>query len=461
MRSAGSYRSFPNGNPGKIGEQWLGNFFQSYIKFDYWLFIAMIVVVLFGIIALFSLVYKNPGNIYTGIVIKQTGAFWVGLLGILFYLQFNYPTLKKYALPFYSFSIILLILVLLIGTKIRGVRSWFMAGSLSFQPSELAKLAFIICMAKYIEGTSSWETWKDLRGPFFFFCLPVLLILFQPDFGSTLVFFPVALVMLYVGRGKAKNILVIASVAAIASIVLLARMYLELKGNPLPDFVRNFFSNPGFIAVFLLSVFLLLFVVYRLLKYLKYPFKIKSLLGMLGIIALGVAGGSLFESFLKEYQKKRLVVFLDPYIDPLGAGYNIIQSKIAVGSGGLFGKGLFSATQSRLGFLPEQHTDFIFSVICEEFGFAGGLLLLIFLGIIVWRGLIIVSQARDEFGALVATGIVTMFAFHIFLNIGMTLGIMPITGVPLPLVSYGGTSLLMNMFAIGILLNIRMKRFYY
>lgn len=459
MGPESSYRSFPDSNaPGRVG---VANFLQSYIKFDYWLFTAMIVVILFGVIGLFSLVYKNPGNIYAGIVIKQTGAFLVGLLGIFFYLQFNYPTLKKYALPFYSFSIILLILVLLVGTKIRGVRSWFMAGPLSFQPSELAKLCFIICMAKYIEGTSSWETWKDLRGPFFFFCVPVLLILFQPDFGSTLVFFPVALAMLYMGRGKAKNILVIVFVAAIASIVLLARMYIGLKGNFLHDAIGNVLSKTNIMAVFLVGVFLLLFFVYQLLKYFKYSFKIKSILGMLGVIAAGVAGGSLFESFLKEYQKKRLVVFLDPYIDPLGAGYNIIQSKIAVGSGGLFGKGLFSATQSRLGFLPEQHTDFIFSVICEEFGFAGGLLILILLGIIVWRGLIIVNQARDEFGALVATGIVTMFAFHIFLNIGMTLGIMPITGVPLPLVSYGGTSLLMNMFAIGILLNIRMKRFYY
>jgi rod shape determining protein RodA len=189
--------------------------------------------------------------------------------------------------------------------------------------------------------------------------------------------------------------------------------------------------------------------------------EIKQFLAGISVVSIGILGAHLFSYFLKVYQKKRLVVFLDPYLDPLGSGYNIIQSKIAVGSGALAGKGLLYGTQSRLGFLPEQHTDFIFSVLAEQFGFIGSALLVLLLFVIVWRGIIIATQARDEFGALVASGIVTMFTFHIFLNIGMTLGMMPITGIPLPLVSYGGSSLVMNMFAIGILLNIRMKRFFY
>lgn len=162
--------------------------------------------------------------------------------------------------------------------------------------------------------------------------------------------------------------------------------------------------------------------------------------------------------FLKDYQKKRLTVFLDPNVDPLGSGYHIIQSKIAIGSGMLWGKGLFGGTQSQLNFLPENHTDFIFAVIGEEFGFIGALVVLTLYFIIIYRGIKIAGASRDMFGTLLATGITSMLAFHVLVNVGMTTGIMPVTGIPLPMMSYGVSSLTTNMLSIGILLNIYMRR---
>ena len=174
--------------------------------------------------------------------------------------------------------------------------------------------------------------------------------------------------------------------------------------------------------------------------------------------AAGVAMSPLLWLFLKDYQKMRLKVFLDPSVDPLGSGYHIIQSKIAIGSGLIFGKGLFGGTQSQLNFLPENHTDFIFAVVGEELGFVGAAILLALYLVVLWRGVKIARDASDTFGRLLAVGITSMLAFHVLVNVGMTTGIMPVTGIPLPLMSYGVSSLTTNLIAITILLNIHMRK---
>ncbi|MBC8016391.1 MAG: rod shape-determining protein RodA, partial [Sporomusaceae bacterium] len=176
------------------------------------------------------------------------------------------------------------------------------------------------------------------------------------------------------------------------------------------------------------------------------------------IFAAGIAFMPIFWHFLKDYQKMRLTVFMDPNVDPLGSGYHIIQSKIAIGSGMLFGKGLFAGTQSQLNFLPENHTDFIFAVIGEELGFIGALFILVLYFILLYRGVKVAGSARDNFGTLLATGITSMMAFHILVNVGMNAGIMPVTGIPLPFMSYGVSALTTNMVSIGVLLNIYMRR---
>lgn len=188
--------------------------------------------------------------------------------------------------------------------------------------------------------------------------------------------------------------------------------------------------------------------------------RLKSFLALAGTAALSmpVAWG-FFWNHLKDYQKKRLLVFVDPESDPSGAGYHIIQSKIAIGSGSVTGKGFLNGTQSQLNFLPERHTDFIFSVISEEWGFIGSiLLLLVFLFIILW-GIETANRAKDRFGSLLAVGAVAMLFFHVVINVGMTVGIMPVVGVPLPLVSYGGTSALTTLIALGLLVSVNRRRF--
>ena len=161
---------------------------------------------------------------------------------------------------------------------------------------------------------------------------------------------------------------------------------------------------------------------------------------------------------LKEYQLNRLIIFLDPWKDMQGAGYHVIQSQIAIGSGGFWGKGLFHGSQNQLNFLPEQHTDFIFSVLGEELGFIGALVLLVLFLALFWQLIRIGQQAKDLFGILLVTGVVAKLAFHMFINIGMTCGIMPVTGIPLPFVSYGGSAMWSNLISIGIALNVYLRR---
>ncbi len=176
-----------------------------------------------------------------------------------------------------------------------------------------------------------------------------------------------------------------------------------------------------------------------------------------GFAAAGVVVAPFAWNLLHDYQRRRLAAFLDPTADPLGAGYALIQAKIAVGSGQLFGKGLFAGTQNLLRFIPEQHTDFIFTVVGEELGLFGATLLLALYLIWLWRALEIAAAARDRLGALIATGIATMMAFHVLINVGMTIGLMPVTGIPLPLMSHGGSSVLTTLAGVGVLLSIRMR----
>jgi rod shape determining protein RodA len=180
------------------------------------------------------------------------------------------------------------------------------------------------------------------------------------------------------------------------------------------------------------------------------------------LLTIGLAGGvavPLLWGFLKEYQKKRIITFFNPDLDPLGAGYHLIQSKIAMGSGGILGKGFMNGTQCKLGFLPEQQTDFIFSVLGEEWGLIGSLFVIgIYFILILW-GLRITVQAKDRFGAILAFGVVAMLFWHVFINIGMVLGMMPVVGIPLPLLSYGGSFILSTLIGIGLLLNVSMRRY--
>jgi rod shape determining protein RodA len=248
----------------------------------------------------------------------------------------------------------------------------------------------------------------------------------------------------------------------IALILALAKFFRrppDRKGYPLKHLGYPFLLL-GFPVILILkqpdlgTAIILVLIFFSILLFVKIRWT-----ALLTLVLMGAGGLPIFWSFLKDYQKRRVITFFNPDLDPLGAGYHIIQSKIAVGSGGILGKGFMKGTQCKLGFLPEQQTDFIFSALAEEWGLIGTLFLVgLYFALILW-GLRIAIQSKDRFGAIVAFGVVAMLFWHAFINIGMVLGMMPVVGIPLPLLSYGGSFLFSTMMGVGLLLNISMRRY--
>jgi rod shape determining protein RodA len=283
-----------------------------------------------------------------------------------------------------------LVLVLAMGSTINGSRSWLILGGMSFQPSELAKLAVVVGMALVVAERSEGR-WRDRVGTSDVLLMllvagvPAVLILAQPDLGTMLV--------------------LTATVFGVIAASGAHRRWLALLAGG----------------------------------------------GVLAAVAAVSSG------MLKAYQVDRFLAFTNPALDPKGAGYNVEQARIAVGNGGLFGQGLFHGSQTQSGFVPEQHTDFVFTVAGEELGLVGAALIVLLLGVVLWRALRIATRTDDVFGRIAAAGIACWFGFQAFQNIGMCLGIMPVTGVPLPFVSYGGSSMFAGMLAVGLLQNIHLR----
>lgn len=353
---------------------------------DYTIIITTALLILISLIMIGSATHVNtPGQDRYWYVERQGIFALINIAVIFLMLHFDYRSLGKYANFLYGINLIMLLAVMFIGHSALGAQRWIQIGPISLQPSEFSKLIMIIALANLLDKKAGQlNTFKDILPILLYVGIPFLLVLKQPDLGTSLVFLAILFGMLFIAGIRSKHMLI-----------------------------------------------------------------------MTGI---GMAASPIFWHFLKDYQKKRLTIFLDPDIDQYGSGYHIIQSKIAIGSGMLFGKGLFAGTQSQLNFLPENHTDFIFAVIGEELGFVGALVILLIYFILLYRGIKVAGAARDNFGMLLATGITSMLTFHLLVNVGMTAGIMPVTGIPLPLMSYGVSSLTTNMVSIGILLNIYMRR---
>jgi rod shape determining protein RodA len=355
--------------------------------FDWGLIGLAVLIGCIGLLTLFSAVTAETPAPQQVLFFKQLLWFAVGLAAMVTAFLFNYKILDRWAQPIYLLCLSLLIAVLVFGKYVGGSRRWLIIGPISFQPSELVKIAVIISLARYYSKDAKTRgfTLRELIKPLMIVLLPMLLIGMEPDLGTA------GLLVLIAG-----------SITVFVKIERRSFAYLISSG-----------------AVLVPAIWL----------------------------------------FLKEYQKKRILVFLDPDRDPLGAGYHIIQSKIAIGSGMLTGKGFLEGTQNALSFLPEEHTDFIFSVLAEEWGFLGSVtLVLLFLVLIFW-GLNVAHGCREPFGTILAVGITSMIFWQVFINIGMAMGLLPVVGVPLPFISYGGSSVLTTAIGIGLLLNVSMRRF--
>jgi rod shape determining protein RodA len=283
------------------------------------------------------------------------------------------------------------------------------------------------------------------------------LILIQPDFGTSLVFIPILLVMAFVAGIALRHIFFLIAFIALTSVLMVLPLwqnYILKRGIP----ALAFLSNAGIIgitALGLAAIGLIALLGYK--KYKKRYFYWIIYSAAVMVFSLGASYAS--RKVLKDYQIMRLIVFLDPEVDPQGAGWNIIQSVTAIGSGGLRGKGYLQGTQSHYRFLPQQSTDFIFSIFTEEWGFVGGLLVFVLFLVIVLRLIRIMKTTSDSFGAYIAAGLGGMYIFHYLINVGMTMGIMPITGIPLLFMSYGGSAIISAMTGIGLALSIHIRRF--
>ncbi len=440
--------------------------FDSIIyNMDWGLIVSALVLSVMGMLMIYSATLRTGAP--TTYLMRQFGAFVVGILFFIAIIFLNYRMLIDIGYYLYIGGLVLLVSVIFLGAEIRGTRGWFNLGLFNFQPVEIAKIIFVVAMSTYL--STHWKNVYRLKNfviPTLMLALNVGLILMQPDFSSALVYFPVFIFMIFFAGGNLIHLAHIILLGAIASGIPLFNTYIKIK-HPwlLKTTVGALFYKASYdlttafmiIGIFAVVAFIIWWLIHKLRFRLPFIFYVSIVL----VVAGGILSSFVVSHSLKEYQRRRLIVFVDPKIDPLGSGYNILQSKIAIGSGRIFGKGLFGGSQSSLGFLPEQHTDFIFSVVGEELGFLGGMFMLVVYIFFIWRILVIARDARDRGGSLAASGFAVMFIFYFITNIAMTMGLAPVTGLPLPLVSYGGSSMVSSWIAVGILENIHSRRFTY
>jgi rod shape determining protein RodA len=351
-----------------------------------------------------------------------------GLVLALLITRSNYQNLLRFHWYLYGANIVMLAAVMFLGSSAKGAQRWIYIGPFNFQPSEFAKIALIITLAAVLQQRQV-KYLSEFVKTLFITVPPWLLVFIQPDLGSSLVFGVIALGMLYWAGANPG--------------------WLMLLASPLIAAILYAVYQP----LWVLWAGLMAIIAWRTLPW---P-KVSSLIALGINVGFGFLG-LLFWNVLKDYQKERLIMFLDPEKDALGGGYHLIQSRIAIGAGGFWGQGITQGTQTQLNFIPEQHTDFIFSAIGEECGFFGCFLLIFTFWYLCWRILKIANTSRDNFGSLLVIGILSMIVFQVVVNIGMNVGIAPVTGIPLPWISYGRSALLKNFISIGLIESVAAAR---
>lgn len=387
-----------------------------------------VLLALIGIAFVYSATAMAKDSAEHGLYLKQLIWLAIALGGGALIAAVPYRIyMGKSAWLLYGLGILLLTLTLFIGHVGLGAQRWLGWGSLKFQPSELAKIGTVILLAHLLsERKLDLTQLRSLWRPMLAAGVPLLLVLRQPDLGTSLTFLMIFFSMLYWAG--------------------LPLLYMFLLLTPLINVATSFYLPAWIVFATVLAV-----VLYR---------SRLRLVPILVVVAINLVvgiGTPQVWNHLEPYQRQRISTFLDPAADPYGAGYQIIQSKIAIGSGQVAGKGFLHGTQKGLAFLPEQHTDFIFSVVGEETGFLGAGIVTVLYLVLILRGLKIAHHARNRFGSLLAIGLTSVFLYHVLVNVCMTVGLAPVTGLPLPLLSYGGTSLLTSFLQVGLIQNVSMR----
>ena len=430
---------------------------RDFLEIDFILLFASIVLMIIGILFVYSSGITSEGDLISGEYKRQIIWSAAGIIIALVVAIFNYRRIYDLSVYLYIATLLLLLYTCVFGRIAYGMR-WLRLGSFGIQASEFAKITTILFLAWYLDSTKRSQRFF-IR--FLVSCLivftPMLIILIQPDLGTALVFLPILIGMTFIA-GISKRYIVFLGLCIVFSGILLVLPLWQgtIMGNAFPAFMM--LTNKRFIAVccliLILTVAIAWFGFIRFRK--RYFFWICYVSGIF-IISLGTSFAA--NIVLKEYQVMRLIVFMDPNVDPRGSGWHIIQSVTAIGSGGLLGKGYLQGTQSHYRFLPEQSTDFIFSILSEEWGFLGGAFVFALYLIIVLRVLRTMRITPDPYGSFILAGLVSMYTFHFFINVGMTMGIMPITGIPLLFISYGGSAIFSAMTGIGLALSVHVRRY--
>ena len=432
---------------------------RRFSNFDYILFLCMFFLPIIGVMFIYSSSVNFQGFLTKREYVKQLTWFTSGLVLVFIILFFyDYQKLKDNSAMIYVFGIMLLIITRFFGLPSRGSYSWLgIKDVFGIQPSEFMKIMYIIFLAYFLDKSKNMQPLKRFIVALIIMALPVLLILAQPDLGTASVYIPIFLIMCFIAGIRLTYIFFFFLVGCMTVLLTLIPLWQTLIVKETSLLVKVIYSKTlvfGIVIVFLVCILISL-VGYYITRQ-KYYYWIMY---AFSILLLSIVGSFIGVHKLEKYQIMRLVVFIDPQIDPLDNGWNIIQSITAIGSGGVSGMGFLKGTQSHYGYLPEQSTDFIFSIISEEWGFIfGGLVIFASYGLIFLRMVFSIKMCEDMFGRLIITGILAMFFFHFMVNIGMAMGIMPITGIPLLFLSYGGSSLWMSMIAIAIVMSINLRQ---
>jgi len=401
---------------------------KSYGQIDLILVSLVTILLAIGLIAVYSAT-STPGVGRSLYFSKQITFAAIGFIVMLVVAYSPFKLIQRSSYFLYGLSIFLLLLVPLMGVRGFGAERWIMIAGIRLQPSELAKLATVLAVARYLSNPEvDINRWKHLFTTFAIILLPFVLIARQPDLGTSLVFLALLIPFLFW-----------AGISWFIIFVLISPILTAI-------FAFNFLA----FLIWMLLIVALLFISRQRASILSTIFILHIAVGLLTPILWGQ---------LRPYQQQRILTFANPEADPRGAGYQIIQSKVAIGSGGIWGKGFMKGSQTQLKFLPAQHTDFIFSVIGEEFGLFGtGMILSMFLLLILYL-LFMATNVRSVFASMGLVGFATIIAFHVVINIGMTVGLAPVTGLPLPMISYGGSFLIAILTMMGLAINFSRNRF--
>lgn len=406
------------------GDREMLGYFKEF--FDYRAYLICLALVAIGLLSIYSATFdiNNALNFH-----RQ--AMWAIIGFVVMTVTAFVPirTIQRLSFPLFFATLVLLAIVLVAGTTVKGSRSWLGLGGFGGQPSEFAKIATVLAFASYLSKPNiSIASIKNFLIAASIFAAPMILILAQPDMGTAIVFSAAFIPLLY-WAGASNFILIAILVPIIVAVGALLGTAQFLIAAALGAGLLYFFRESRFAAVVAFGI----------------------------TLAIGLSVQIAYDR-MPLYQQKRISTFLNPEADLLGAGYNVVQSKIAIGSGGFLGKGYLKGTQTQLNYIPEQWTDFIFCVPGEEFGFVGASIVLLLFAALLIHGIRVAGISKNKFGSLATIGLIGILAFHTVVNIGMSMGLMPVIGIPLPFLSYGGSALVANMMVVGLMMNFYAHR---